>query len=124
MSNQAQQSVGNYAGPDRRRHKVFVTRNSEYHCRDGVCVAVLNKQTGDFVRDHAALGLQISTGVRFDGEGEVPTVFPPGTPEVGDQLCFSRLGLVPSRATVITSTVRAVGRPAKEVVLKYSPTLH
>ena len=123
MSNLAQ---GNYAGPDRRRYKVFVTHNSEYHCRDGVCVAVLSKRTGDFVSDHVALGLRISSGVRFHDNGAVASVSEPAAPQPGDQLCFSMLGSAESDASVITSRVRSVERPAWEVVLKHSEpeTLH
>jgi hypothetical protein len=28
-----------YAGIERRRHRVFLTRNTEYHFRDGICVS-------------------------------------------------------------------------------------
>ncbi len=39
-----------YAGPDRRRHRVYVTKNTEYHFRDGFCVAVRDRRTGDFLQ--------------------------------------------------------------------------
>ena len=35
-----------YRGPERRRHRVFVTRNTEYHFRDGFCIAVRDRRTG------------------------------------------------------------------------------
>ena len=35
-----------YQGPDRRIHRVFVTRNTEYHVRAGVCVAVRDLRGG------------------------------------------------------------------------------
>ncbi len=38
-----------YEGPDRRVHRVIVTRNTEYHFRDGFCVAVRDRRTGDFL---------------------------------------------------------------------------
>ena len=41
-------SSAEFAGPDRRRHRVYVTRNTEYHFRDGFCVAVRDRRTGDF----------------------------------------------------------------------------
>src|SRR5271155_1029409 len=31
----AQPEPTRYAGPERRRHRVYVTRNTEYHFRDG-----------------------------------------------------------------------------------------
>ena len=36
-----------YRGTERRRHRVYMTRNTEYHFRDGVCVAVRDRRTGD-----------------------------------------------------------------------------
>jgi hypothetical protein len=44
-----------YVGPERRRNQVLVTRNSEYHCRDGACIGVRDRRTRDFVLDHPAL---------------------------------------------------------------------
>jgi hypothetical protein len=125
MSNVAH-GVGSYAGPDRRRHRVFVTRNSEYHCRDGVCLAVLSKETGAFETGHAAIGRQLTAGVRFDADGAVASISPPDAPRFGDQLCFSMIGPVDSPTDVITSPVRSVERPARAVVLLYSlpRTLH
>ncbi|MFO0673294.1 MAG: hypothetical protein U0235_27385 [Polyangiaceae bacterium] len=38
-------------GPDRRRHRVYVTKNTEYHFRDGFCVAVRgDRRPGDSAR--------------------------------------------------------------------------
>jgi len=118
MDNKAH-GTDNYSGPDRRRHKVFFTRNSEYHCRDGLCIAVRNKRDGEFVIDHPAIGRRISAGVRFDPQGGVASISQPETPEVGDQLCFSSSEPVRSATDVITSPLRSVGRPGKEVVHSY-----
>src|SRR5215469_12904009 len=54
-----------YAGPERRRHRVYVTRNTEYHVRDRTCVAVRDRRTGDFMQGHLALERQIEGGLRF-----------------------------------------------------------
>jgi hypothetical protein len=116
MSN-LQNAANTYAGPDRRRHKVFITRNSEYHCRDGVCVAVVSKRTGDFVEHHSALGLRLAAGMQWDAEGVTTH---PETPQPGDQLCFAMIGPDRSPASVITSRVRSIERPPKVVVEKYS----
>ena len=35
-----------YSGADRRVHQVFVTRNTEYHVRSGLCVGVRDRRTG------------------------------------------------------------------------------
>ena len=48
-----------YEGPNRRVHTVFVTRNREYHTRDGVCVAVRDLKTTAWMALHAALGMTI-----------------------------------------------------------------
>ena len=34
-----------YSGPDRRKRRMYVTHNTEYHLHDGVCVAVRDKHT-------------------------------------------------------------------------------
>ena len=65
MSGTAEQST--YRGPERRRHRVLVTANSEYHCRDDICVAVRDRRTDRFVGDHPALGKHISGGLRLCG---------------------------------------------------------
>src|SRR6187549_387121 len=44
-----------YEGTERRRHRVYMTRNTEYHFRDGVCVAVRDRRTGDWLPGHLAL---------------------------------------------------------------------
>ena len=41
--------------PERRRHRVYVTRNTEYHFRDGFCVAVRDRRSGDFLQGHLAV---------------------------------------------------------------------
>ena len=46
-----------YDGPERRIHKVYVTRNTEYHVRAGLCVAVRPRK-GEWVTDHHALSMK------------------------------------------------------------------
>ena len=43
---------------NRRRHRLFVTRHTEYHLRDDECVGVRDRDSGRWVRDHAALRLR------------------------------------------------------------------
>lgn len=43
---------------DRRRHRLFVTRHTEYHLRLDECVGVRDRQSGTWIRDHAALRLR------------------------------------------------------------------
>ena len=43
---------------NRRRHRMFVTRNTEYHLRSDQCVGVRDRKTGEWFRHHAALRLR------------------------------------------------------------------
>jgi hypothetical protein len=116
MSNMSNQS---YSGPERRRHRVFVTRNSEYHCRDGVCVAVRDRKTGEFLREHTALGRRMSASVHFSRDGRIEGISAPDEAHPGEQLCFSSAA-DEEHGDVITSPLKTVERPPKEVVLRYS----
>ncbi len=48
-----------YSGPDRRIHNVFVTRNSEYHVRRDICIAVRANQSRIWTPGHEAVGMQL-----------------------------------------------------------------
>jgi hypothetical protein len=108
-----------HLGPERRRHKVFVTRNSEYHCRTGVCVAVRDRRTGQFLPTHKAVGRRISAGVRFSPNGGIASISNPEAPEVGDQLCFAEAPTSEMPQDVVTSPLSRIERPPKEVVGSY-----
>jgi hypothetical protein len=108
-----------YRGLERRRNRVFVTVNSEYHCRDRVCVAVRNRATGELEPDHRAVGLWLSGGVRFDPDACSATA-PPEIPHEGEQLCFTSLGRDPAH-DLVTSTVERIERPTREVAAHYPP---
>ena len=43
---------------DRRRHRVFVTRHTEYHLRGDECVGVRDRHSKLWLLDHAALRLR------------------------------------------------------------------
>jgi hypothetical protein len=105
-----------YAGPERRHRQVYVTRNSEYHCRDGVCIAVRSKRTGEFEPGHAAIGRRMTAGLRFNDLGAVTSASKPGSARVGDQLCFSLVDDRESCTEVVTSPLRAIERPPRDVV--------
>ena len=101
-----------YQGRERRRHKLYVTRNTEYHVRDGVCVAVRNRRTGDWIPVHDALSQPVlgCLSVRQNGE-----VLPSrGAPKVGDALFFETAG-----RELLTSALCAIERPAKDIVDGY-----
>ncbi len=103
-----------YRGADRRRHKVYVTHNTEYHTRDQVCVAVMDRRTGQFVPNHKALGHKMTGSLhtpKFSGD------FPfRNDPEPGDQVVFDN-GM---KHHVITSELERVTRPPPQVVKLYS----
>ncbi len=112
MSDSAAQQQ-DYGGPDRRRHRVYVTKNTEYHFKDGFCVAVRDKRTGDFLQGHLALRRRVHGGLRFYLNGAiVPNA---GEPNVGESLYFSSEG-----RDLVTSPLQAIERPAKEIVKAYS----
>jgi len=107
----------NYHGPERRRHRVFVTRNTEYHCRDGVCVAVRDRRTRRFVEAHAALGKHVSGGLRFNQNGGIESASSGTDLHPGEQVCFA--GDTDKDRSVITSPLDAIERPEKEIVKGY-----
>lgn len=117
MANAEIRSDG-YLGPDRRHNRVFVTRNTEYHCRDDVCVAVRDLRTGQFKKEHPALGRHMSGGIHFVKDGSIESFTKPGDrPAVGDSLLFSEGKL---ETELITSPLSAIRRPPKEIVSRYS----
>ncbi|HEY1692896.1 MAG TPA: hypothetical protein VGG39_12085 [Polyangiaceae bacterium] len=101
-----------YPGPERRRHRVYMTRNTEYHFRDGFCVAVRDRRTGDFLQGHLALQRRIHGGLKFfEGGGIAPNA---GEPRTGESLYFASEG-----RDLVTSPLEGVERPAREIVAAY-----
>ena len=80
-----------YAGPERRRRKVYFTRNTEYHFLDEVCVAVRRRDTGQWRMGHIALQRTLSGSVRITPSGDVQPKAEP--PQVGDAL-FREAGVI------------------------------
>lgn len=101
-----------YKGPERRRHRVYVTRNTEYHFRDGYCVAVRDRRTGDFLHGHLALERRIDGGLRFFETGGIAPN--PGEPRPGESLYFATHG-----PDLVTSPLVGVERPSREVCRAY-----
>ena len=103
-----------YPGPERRRHCVYVTRNTEYHFRDRVCVAVRERSTGHWLVAHSTLQRAVSGAVRFDSTGcAYPAL---AEPRIGDALFFAAGG-----PDVVTSLLLSIERPPKSVVTAYPP---
>jgi hypothetical protein len=101
-----------YTGPERRRRKVYLTRNTEYHFHDEVCVAVRHLGSGQWRLAHVALQRKLSGSVSFSDQGDLfPHARPPS---VGDALYFAADGV-----DVITSTLTDVSRPLPQTIATY-----
>ncbi len=108
-----------YQGNDRRRHHVYVTRNTEYHLRDGVCVAVRDRSSRAFRAAHIALNLRMEGGVRIYPNGAmIPNV---ENPVEGDAIFFTHVGPEGDMKQIVTSRLERVDRPAKTIVALYPP---
>jgi hypothetical protein len=104
-----------YPGPERRRHRVYVTRNTEYHFRDGFCIAVRDRRTGEFLHGHLALHRRVEGGLKFISNGGIePNT---GDPRPGESLYFGTQG-----PDLVTSALETVERPSKEVAAAYPGT--
>lgn len=106
------EAKGSPRKPERRRHRVYVTRNTEYHFRDGFCVAVRDRRSGDFLPGHLAVRRRLHGGLKFFPNGAI--VPNPGDPRVGEALYFAAEG-----RDLVTSPLESVERPAKKLVLAY-----
>jgi hypothetical protein len=109
---EASSGASSYEGPERRRHRVYVTHNTEYHTRDGVCIAVRDRRTGAFVTDHHALGHKMVGALHRAADGRPPFR---EAPEPGDQVVFDDGRM----HHVITSAVERVTRPPRELTARY-----
>jgi hypothetical protein len=97
---------------ERRIHTVYVTRNTEYHLRKQVCVAVRDRRSGQWLHGHKALTSKLSGALKFTPRGSIDPN--PGTPREGECLYFCESG-----RDLVTSAIIAVQRPAREVVSSY-----
>jgi hypothetical protein len=101
-----------YSGPERRIHRVFVTRNTEYHVRQETCVGVRNRQTGEWQSAHFAINLPVAGAIRFFESGSMSTN--PGMPQIGESMYFEAKG-----RDLVTSAVVSVERPKPDLVARY-----
>ena len=101
-----------YLGNERRIHRIFVTRNSEYHVRRHMCVGVRDRRTGDWLSGHVALRSTVSGGLKFHDNGAISAS--EGLPTVGESLFFIAAG-----RDLITSPVLTIERPELSDVKTY-----
>jgi hypothetical protein len=98
-----------YKGEERRHHKVYITKNTEYHVRSGLVVAVRPRGSKLWLRRHKALAMKL------EGHLDVGTLIPhPGPPRPGQ-----RLFLAVEDNDVVTSPVVAIVRPPRTTVADY-----
>ncbi|HMR04346.1 MAG TPA: hypothetical protein PKA88_01190 [Polyangiaceae bacterium] len=97
---------------ERRIHKMFVTRNTEYHFRSGICIAVRDRRSGSWLPAHLALRRTLAGRVCFQPNGvALPN---DGEPQVGEALYFGGDG-----RDLVTSLLCDVERPPKKLVEEY-----
>lgn len=90
---------------DRRRHRLFRTRNTDYFLRDAECVGVRDRATGCWLRNHAALRMTAL---------EVPEATEDEKTWVGRRLNFWGRD-----EDLVTSPLEAIERPALHTVVYY-----
>ncbi|MEI9939380.1 MAG: hypothetical protein WDO69_19330 [Pseudomonadota bacterium] len=101
-----------YPGRERRQHRMYVTRNTEYHFHGQTCVAVRDRKTGRFLESHLAVQRTLSGGVRYQSNGTaVPSCAPP---LVGEALYFGEDG-----RELVTSLCSSIERPERRLVAAY-----
>jgi len=104
-----------YAGPDRRKNRVFVTKNTEYHFRGDRCVAVRDRRSSQWLPSHLAIGRRLSGGVHFHPNGTAVPVC--DRPALGEALYFADDG-----RELITSAVCGLERPSRDSMKSYGVT--
>ena len=101
-----------YGGRERRQHRMYVTRNTEYHFRGQTCVAVRDRKTGRFLQSHLAVQRTLSGGVKYQANGTaVPSC---AAPQVGEALYFGDDG-----RELVTSICSSIERPERGLVSAY-----
>jgi hypothetical protein len=68
-------------------YQVFLTRNSEYHLQDQVCVGVRDRRTGQWFVEHPALARPLAGAVFLAGQFASLR-----TPNLGESLEFDQEG--------------------------------
>ncbi len=109
MSNDTQRA---YTGLDRRLHRMYVTRNTEYHFCGRTCVAVRDRRTGHFLNTHEAVRRQLSGGVKYQENGTaIPSL---AAPQIGEALYFGEEG-----RELVTILCSSIERPSRSLVASY-----
>jgi len=94
---------------ERRRHVVYVTKNTEYHCRDQECVGVKNVNTGIWLKSHPALRARLLGAIQIK-----KGILQRKRPAIGLRLIFLK------DKSVLTTRVLFKGRPERNSVFSYT----
>jgi len=97
---------------ERRRHKVYITQNTEYHLRNDTCVGIKSCRDGSWIRDNKVLMARLVGAV--DSVGELAE-HRCGMPEVGKYLLF----LSDEGELIVTTKLENIDRPFKDAVINY-----
>jgi len=97
---------------ERRIHKVFVTRNTEYHFEKNTCVAIRDRKTGQWQQRHTVLLRDVTGSILYGVNGSMRIT--PGLPKVGESMYFDA-----NDCEIITSSIVSVERPGYDVVASY-----
>ena len=103
-----------YEGDERRRRRVFVTQNTEYHLFDKTCVVVRDMRSDTWVQNHPAVGSQLVGAFQVTTEGSWAANF--DHPRTGEKLCFS--------SDVLTTPVIDIRRPERQIVQAHYPATY
>ena len=102
---------------ERRIHTVYVTRNTEYHVRDNICVAVRDRAARKFRPAHLALHLKLQGAVRINPNGVV--IPEPQNARIGSPIYFTQVDEEGMERQIVTSRVERIERPEKTTVIQY-----
>lgn len=92
---------------ERRKHVLYLTRNTEYHCRAQECVGVRDRNTKKWNRWHPALRSKLMGILHADSK-----VY--RRPMPGFKLVFA------GKQTVMTSSLQSINRPPKRTLFHYT----
>ncbi|MGC6416849.1 MAG: hypothetical protein ACON3Z_07015 [Bradymonadia bacterium] len=96
---------------ERRKHRLFVTQNTEYHLREETCVGVRDLWSGRWREDHPAVGRRLFGAV-------IPG--PDGLEQIGEPSVNCLLWFENGENDILTSRLTAITRPPKNVVTRYA----
>lgn len=103
--------MATYDGSERRRHRLYVTQNTEYHLCDKLCVAVRDLWSGVWRDDHPAVGKLLFGAVKPGPKGLEPLE----RPEVDSLLWFEN-----GDNDILTSRLSVITRPPKRAARRYA----